>query len=275
MIRMYMTFVVLISFSAHAQHKDEVLQTNLYENLSKKSQGQMVDGRLQGAWTKWYPSGAKESSGDWINDKPEGHWEFWYESGEKKAEGQFREGQQVGVWTFWDKDGNFKTRDFSAATERLSNKSNKSSDNKTNKKFQWKSASIDGAYIYQDSGGSISTARFYWSPRYSWGTLWALQGLIGAFPVKLYAENTTKTATDFEILFSYGPMTSKEIWVEFGAGLQNWNTSSGTNPVVTLDFATEQFKTWLLSRIYMGMTYGKFPNNDKTFEPHLGARFIF
>lgn len=53
-----------------------------------------------------YPSGAKLSEGELINGKLDGKWTFWYENGEIQSIRYYNRGIEDSLWTWYDEAGN-------------------------------------------------------------------------------------------------------------------------------------------------------------------------
>lgn len=60
--------------------------------------------------TNYYESGLRKSEGWMLNGKMEDHWTFFYENGEIASKGAFNTGEKEGYWFYYDKNGN-KTKE--------------------------------------------------------------------------------------------------------------------------------------------------------------------
>ena len=76
-----------------------------YPNGQKKVEGNVVNGKPEGAFTAWYENGQKKVERNYVNGIREGVETEWYENGQKKTEGNVVNGQQNGVFTRWDENG--------------------------------------------------------------------------------------------------------------------------------------------------------------------------
>jgi len=104
-------------------------------------EGQYVDGRKHGAWTRyradgtkiaheeydhgletgvwrtWYPDGAVESETTYERGAADGPHTEWHPNGVKRWQGQFRNGKREGTWYQWDDQGNLiRQQEYKAGT---------------------------------------------------------------------------------------------------------------------------------------------------------------
>jgi len=59
-----------------------------------------VDGKRQGLWREFYPTGELKSEGNYINSNPEGVWKFYFQDQKIEMEGRYRDGKKEGTW-YW------------------------------------------------------------------------------------------------------------------------------------------------------------------------------
>lgn len=72
---------------------------------SLQSEGEFVDGRKNGAWKLFYPSGEVAAVGSYVNDEMNGEWTYYHEGGAVSSTGQYMEGKRNGYWTAFNRDG--------------------------------------------------------------------------------------------------------------------------------------------------------------------------
>lgn len=69
------------------------------------SEGDYADGRKNGLWTSYYPSGKIASQGNYLQGEPHGTWNYYYESGQLSSAGVFSEGKRDGYWVSFSPEG--------------------------------------------------------------------------------------------------------------------------------------------------------------------------
>lgn len=72
---------------------------------SVQPQGECVDGKREGAWTFFHPTGAKHLEGRFRGDQKQGLWTEWWPSGVKRAEGRYEDDRRQGEWDYFDHRG--------------------------------------------------------------------------------------------------------------------------------------------------------------------------
>jgi antitoxin component YwqK of YwqJK toxin-antitoxin module len=70
-----------------------------------RSEGEYSNGKKQGEWIYYYPTGQIESRGSYVNDKADGLWEYFYEDGAVSRSGDFLDGVRAGAWKSYYQDG--------------------------------------------------------------------------------------------------------------------------------------------------------------------------
>jgi antitoxin component YwqK of YwqJK toxin-antitoxin module len=63
------------------------------------------EGKMHGAYGKWYKNEQKAETGIYENGNLEGQVIQWYENGQKEEEGEFRNGKLDGLWMGWNENG--------------------------------------------------------------------------------------------------------------------------------------------------------------------------
>jgi antitoxin component YwqK of YwqJK toxin-antitoxin module len=74
-------------------------------NGALKSRLNIVDGKLQGDATFYYPGGKVMETGAYVAGQKSGNWIRLSESGKKTGEGGYFNGQKHGKWVVWDENG--------------------------------------------------------------------------------------------------------------------------------------------------------------------------
>ncbi len=92
---------LLVSFFAFQSRRSEAsgnVQTTYYTNGQVQSQTSVVGGRREGSSTRFYADGKKLAEGAYSDGKMEGDWTFWLPSGAVDAErtGTYRAGERQG-----------------------------------------------------------------------------------------------------------------------------------------------------------------------------------
>ena len=59
-------------------------------------EGNFIDGKEDGKWTRWYENGQIESEGNYKDGKKDGKWTWWHENGQKWSETNYKDGKQEG-----------------------------------------------------------------------------------------------------------------------------------------------------------------------------------
>jgi len=74
-----------------------------------QSEGDFNNGKKNGDWTNYYPSGQISSKGKYENDEPVGKWEYFFEDGKVSSSGDFVSGKKNGYWSVYNSDGSLKS----------------------------------------------------------------------------------------------------------------------------------------------------------------------
>ena len=73
--------------------------------LKKVYMGNLLKGKKEGRWTRWFNNGRKSSKGFYKNGEIDGLVTEWYENGQKDLEGTYKDGKLDGFFTYWYKNG--------------------------------------------------------------------------------------------------------------------------------------------------------------------------
>jgi len=63
------------------------------------------DGKRQGLWKEYYPTGELKSMGHYINSNQEGNWKFYFENQKIEVEGNYKNGKKEGAWYWYYPNG--------------------------------------------------------------------------------------------------------------------------------------------------------------------------
>lgn len=69
------------------------------------SEGDYTDGRKNGAWVSYYPSGKIAAQGSYVNGEPTGLWSYYHPNGQLSSTGTFTDGKKDGYWVSYSVDG--------------------------------------------------------------------------------------------------------------------------------------------------------------------------
>ena len=80
--------------------KGDVIATKVYDDFGVLLSEGIIDreGKKEGTWTEYYPSGKTRASGEYKNNNREGKWTFFFEDGKVEQEGSYRNGKEHGEW---------------------------------------------------------------------------------------------------------------------------------------------------------------------------------
>ena len=92
--------VITVDFVTKKFTEGEIISGNIYQTYDGLiiPVGKVVNGRIQGTWTEWYPNGNKKSEWNYLDGKRNGTWVYSFENGETRLEENYREGKKEGVW---------------------------------------------------------------------------------------------------------------------------------------------------------------------------------
>ena len=79
------------------------------EDGTLQSEGEFVDGKKNGPWTTYFPSGKVASKGITSMTEPTGKWENFFEDGTISSAGEFDEGKKDGYWKSFTAGGKLKS----------------------------------------------------------------------------------------------------------------------------------------------------------------------
>jgi antitoxin component YwqK of YwqJK toxin-antitoxin module len=63
------------------------------------------DGKRQGLWKEYYPTGELKSMGHYVNSNQEGDWKFYFENQKVEVEGRYKNGKKDGSWYWFYQNG--------------------------------------------------------------------------------------------------------------------------------------------------------------------------
>jgi len=63
------------------------------------------DGKRQGHWREFYPSGELKSQGNYVNSNQEGEWKFYFENQKIEIKGKYINGKKEGTWVWYYPNG--------------------------------------------------------------------------------------------------------------------------------------------------------------------------
>lgn len=87
----------------------QVESSTLYENNIKVGEGIMdKEGREQGDWILFYPTGETFAEGAYEDGKRIGLWKFYHQNGKLSQKGNYRDGLSHGDWTWYFENGSVK-----------------------------------------------------------------------------------------------------------------------------------------------------------------------
>jgi antitoxin component YwqK of YwqJK toxin-antitoxin module len=95
------------------------------------------DGKRQGFWREFYPTGELKSEGNYINSKQDGVWKFYFENQKIEVEGRYANGKKEGVWHWYYPNGAMLQEE------------------------NWRQGQLDGDFIEYDGSGSVSVKGAY------------------------------------------------------------------------------------------------------------------
>jgi len=75
------------------------LKTYNYPSGAKRTTGELVHGKENGAWEAWWENGKLQSQGYYVDGNPDSVWKYYNEEGVLFRTGTFKGGVQDGEWT--------------------------------------------------------------------------------------------------------------------------------------------------------------------------------
>ena len=92
-------------------------------NLKKVYMGNMVNGKKEGKWVRYYHSTGKKIYEEYYKDgKKDGLKTEWYENGEMGFKGTYKDGERDGIQTVWYENGQKEYEETFKDGESISNK---------------------------------------------------------------------------------------------------------------------------------------------------------
>lgn len=83
-----------------------VFEKWFHDNGVLNLEGPIVDGKREGQFKGYYPSGNLMSTGVFKDGQREGRGIVYHENGAISIDGMYKNGKPYGVWKFYDEDGN-------------------------------------------------------------------------------------------------------------------------------------------------------------------------
>ena len=96
-----------------------------------------VDGKRQGLWKEYYPTGELKSQGNYINSNPDGAWKFYFIDQRVEVEGRYKNGKKEGAWYWYYPNG------------------------ETLQEENWSNGKLDGDFFEYNETGTITTKGAY------------------------------------------------------------------------------------------------------------------
>ncbi len=80
----------------------------LYNELGQKVSEGIIDeqGKREGSWTDFYPSGKIRAKGTYVNSKRSGTWTYFFPNGGIEQKGKFERDRYRGIWNWFYPNGN-------------------------------------------------------------------------------------------------------------------------------------------------------------------------
>jgi len=79
------------------------------DGATLESEGDFANGKKNGEWKYYYPSGKVASVGTYENDEPVGNWMYYFEDGKVSSKGEFVGGKKNGYWSTFHRDGSVRS----------------------------------------------------------------------------------------------------------------------------------------------------------------------
>ena len=97
---------LVLSYDKKDIERNHILkERTFYPGNKKRSEGEYIDGQMNGHWIYWYENGNKWSEGWFDNGVETENKTVWHENGQKYYEGKMENGSRIGQWDFWEEDG--------------------------------------------------------------------------------------------------------------------------------------------------------------------------
>lgn len=77
-----------------------------YEEGALVEEGDYLDNKKIGIWTKYYPNGNKKHELTFTNNRPNGYAKFYYKDGLLQEEGMWKDNKWVGEYRYYHENGN-------------------------------------------------------------------------------------------------------------------------------------------------------------------------
>lgn len=77
-----------------------------YEEGALVEEGDYLDNKKIGIWTKYYPNGNKKHELTFTNNQPNGYAKFYYKDGTLQEEGMWKDNKWVGEYRYYHENGN-------------------------------------------------------------------------------------------------------------------------------------------------------------------------
>lgn len=88
--------------------KDYFYSNNQLQMEGHYSNKKLKDETRQGLFVFYYKNGQKSSEGEYLDGKYDGKWTRWYKDGQVKSEGTYDKNQFIGDWSFYHRNGQVK-----------------------------------------------------------------------------------------------------------------------------------------------------------------------
>jgi antitoxin component YwqK of YwqJK toxin-antitoxin module len=130
--------------------------TEWYASGKLKSEGQYVDGKMDGLWVSYHDGGVKKEEGKYIAGLKDGLWASWHEDGTKKRESQHKAGSWEVTWTAFRTDGKKWAEGLLVGAQENGPYSEWHPNGKLAAKGSYKSGQKNNDWEYCDSAGEPS-----------------------------------------------------------------------------------------------------------------------
>ncbi len=133
-----------------------------YEEGQLVEEGEYVNNKKNGVWTKYYPNGKKKQELTFVNNIANGYAKIYYKSGQVQEEGMWHQNKWSGHYKFYNENGNLKYDwNYNSSGKREGPQRYFHDNGVIMYAGDWKNGAESGELVEYYEDGSVMTRRYF------------------------------------------------------------------------------------------------------------------
>ncbi|MCF8256791.1 MAG: toxin-antitoxin system YwqK family antitoxin [Flavobacteriales bacterium] len=133
-----------------------------YEEGQLVEEGEYINNKKNGIWTKYYPNGKKKHELTFTNNVANGYAKIYYRDGQLQEEGMWQQNKWAGQYKYYNENGNVKYDwSYNSAGKREGQQKYFHDNGVLMYLGEWKNGNEAGELVEYYEDGSVKTKRFF------------------------------------------------------------------------------------------------------------------